>query len=102
MPGAALAGSWAKPSTPLDAPASLAVAAAVGSSAPHSLQYASPGTVAAPQLGQTPPAPMGPVELLASNCPRGIAPPTTPPIPSIGPLIVLTGLKLASGVADVP
>src|SRR5438477_11594840 len=77
-------------------------AAAVASSAPHSLQYASPGTVAAPQLGQTPPAGIGPEAFPASDMPSGAA----VPMPPIGLLMVLTGLKPASagaaaGVAGV-
>src|SRR6058998_2901450 len=102
MPGAGPAGSWPKPSAPPGAPASLAVVAAVGSSAPHSLQYASPGTVAAPQLGQTPPAGIGPEAFPASDMPSG----ADAPIPPIGLLMVLTGVKPASagavaGVAGV-
>src|SRR5205823_7807266 len=93
MPGAAPAGSWAAPSIPPGAPASLAVEAAVGSSAPHSLQYASPGTVAAPQLGHTPPAGIGPEAFAASETPSVAAVPTPP----AGPLMVLTGVKPGSG-----
>src|ERR671937_1894391 len=97
MPGPAPAGSRAMPSAPPGAPASLAAVAVVGSSAPHSLQYASPGTVAAPQLGQTPPAGMGPEAFPASGTPSGAAVPIPPIEP--GPLMVLTGLKPASAGA---
>src|SRR5919201_4937376 len=98
MPGPAPAGSRAMPSAPPGAPASLAAVAVVGSSAPHSLQYASPGTVAAPQLGQTPPAGKGPEAFPASNAPLAAGPPI-PPVPPVGPLIVLTGVKPAGSGA---
>src|SRR5438105_4583447 len=66
---------------------------AVGSSAPHSLQYASPGTVAAPQFGQTPP----PAATLPSAVSSAVDRAATP---SSGVLVVaLTGVISTGGIS---